>query len=1149
MTATNSVAAEALGPVRELESEVRFGVVMYGGVSLAVYINGVTEELFNLVRSTAPAKPVSEVSTVVLPALDALTETDHIYRKVAYLIADQKLLARYRDYLNNPSGLPDPLTTHARANATLKMRFLIDVVSGTSAGGLNGLYLGKALANDQSLEALSQLWMKAADIKDLINDKQSISGLSELETQDPPRSLLNSERMFLKLLEGFDAMSASRPTKDDVRRSPYIDELDVFATTTDITGRLVPFKVSETIVNERRHRSVFRLQYRATTERLPARNDFADSSNPFLAFVGRCTSSFPFAFDPMQYGDLTRLMKDQPLGQKNDHRDLDRNWQELFGKTFGPSHPEVDDKGNLKEQETLRAFGDGGFLDNKPFSFAIDAIASRDPLVPAARKLIYVEPDPERSDNRQSKSQRPNALDTAFAAAVGLPMYETIREDLERVLRRNRRIERVQWISAEIRKDLAEARQIIKARPAPEASIKGQLSAHLSSEKEAQPDYQNVQKKDWGQWTILDMAEYHGPYYLPYRRLRVASVTDDIVNWVGKAANLSGDQLLGVRALVRAWRDESFADYVDLKSRTLNAFLSAFDIRYRIRRARFISERVDQLLRWVRFYAEPSAGGQRYSFPSGDDATLIHRVVAGLRNESNRAGALPNGVDATVAEQLLLFLRHRFRFMAFELRSDLRALDEGLEIRGNRLEFTDLAKFREQSKELVHQPDLLRKLIDVGSSANAELEEAACLGRSISEASVNLVRKNAHVELDQGTRKADLKMLFENLERFIEKILVPHSKEWPGLLNADTLLPVTLPDQVLSAQTLLLCQSMRRCLDEDLRGFDDFDQITFPLLQDTDAVEDGVVDVIRISPDDAPLLVNQSDGKKKLAGIKLFHFGAFLSEKWRMNDRMWGRLDGAERLISALLPGNENGKVRETLVREAHELILRKELWTDNFRDVGRALSESLIRMRAGPAVPDSAVKVDPATQQIVNKLIENLNPGALYDFFKAGHQAPPAIPAKESLPLTGRAVRVLGDMLRGIAVEKKVDQKYVSWIAASGSMLSLMVGLAMPGGLPSGFFKRLIAVAYGFELFLIATGLVTANSNIARYGGLLLGITLGIDFCVMLIRRVLKVQSIKTDLFAVVAVIALILAAAGMDSLFSTEIVANLKKLGTRIF
>jgi hypothetical protein len=38
----------------DVGQEVRFAVVMYGGVSLAIYINGIAQELLHLVRATAP---------------------------------------------------------------------------------------------------------------------------------------------------------------------------------------------------------------------------------------------------------------------------------------------------------------------------------------------------------------------------------------------------------------------------------------------------------------------------------------------------------------------------------------------------------------------------------------------------------------------------------------------------------------------------------------------------------------------------------------------------------------------------------------------------------------------------------------------------------------------------------------------------------------------------------------------------------------------------------------------------------------------------------------------------------------------------------------------------------------------------------------
>jgi len=41
------------GEFDEIEREVRFAVVIYGGVSLTIYINGVVQELLNMVQSTA----------------------------------------------------------------------------------------------------------------------------------------------------------------------------------------------------------------------------------------------------------------------------------------------------------------------------------------------------------------------------------------------------------------------------------------------------------------------------------------------------------------------------------------------------------------------------------------------------------------------------------------------------------------------------------------------------------------------------------------------------------------------------------------------------------------------------------------------------------------------------------------------------------------------------------------------------------------------------------------------------------------------------------------------------------------------------------------------------------------------------------------
>src|SRR6266581_8665871 len=49
-----SAEPEIAPPPYQRIREVRLAVVMYGGVSLAIYMNGIAQELYHLVRSTAP---------------------------------------------------------------------------------------------------------------------------------------------------------------------------------------------------------------------------------------------------------------------------------------------------------------------------------------------------------------------------------------------------------------------------------------------------------------------------------------------------------------------------------------------------------------------------------------------------------------------------------------------------------------------------------------------------------------------------------------------------------------------------------------------------------------------------------------------------------------------------------------------------------------------------------------------------------------------------------------------------------------------------------------------------------------------------------------------------------------------------------------
>lgn len=222
------------------DHEIRFALVLYGGASLAVYIHGVTLEFFHLVRATA-----ADADGRWMVGDAGLGGTERVYRTLA---------------------------------SEVQARFLVDVASGTSAGGINAIFLGKALANGQSLDTLSKLWLDEADARVLLNRDWC------------PRSLLSSRTMLAKLESALAGM-------DRVNAAPLQPEMDVFVTATDIQGVELPIQLADKTVLEKRHKSVFHLRFG------PDGNHFARGKNRFLALVARATSAFPFAFEPVRVED------------------------------------------------------------------------------------------------------------------------------------------------------------------------------------------------------------------------------------------------------------------------------------------------------------------------------------------------------------------------------------------------------------------------------------------------------------------------------------------------------------------------------------------------------------------------------------------------------------------------------------------------------------------------------------------------------------------------------------------------------------------------------------------------------------------------------------------------------------------------------
>ena len=536
-------------PAADIMQEVRFAVVLYGGVSLAIYINGVAQQLLDTVRSTATA--VGEESKLV-------------YRE-GELNASGKIFRRIAKFLNSRMA-DDSILKKDDPSVPVRTKFVVDVISGTSAGGLNGIFLGKALANDQSMGPLQNLWMTEGDLGRLLNDSESVKDEPALNPEKvaEPESLLNSERMYEKLLtalHGMDFPRGNRFTDPDSQTagrkpSPLVEELDVFITTTDLSGLPIHIQLTNTVADERRHRNVFRFRYCTAAATGEERDDFGVKCNPFLAFAGRSTSSFPFAFEPMRLSDVWPVLA---------HWETYRRSRATFPQDWGRFYEDYTKGGENFED---RAFGDGGYLDNKPFTYATRTLMRRRAVCPVVRKLLYVEPEPERITPGGGSGERPNVIANITAALLTLPRYETIHDDLQDILERNKMFRQLARLTERLDEDVAE-------RP--------------TRTKEG-TDYERTQ--------LVELVETHGVFYGTYHRLKVEEVTGNLASAIALALDFDpqSDEREALRLILTAWRAENYTANGPADGRKYESnFLLSFDFGYRLRRLFFIQARINRL--------------------------------------------------------------------------------------------------------------------------------------------------------------------------------------------------------------------------------------------------------------------------------------------------------------------------------------------------------------------------------------------------------------------------------------------------------------------------------------------------------------------------------------------------------------------------
>lgn len=328
---------------------MRFAVVLNGGVSLAVWMGGAVHELHRLTREAG--------------------------------------------------GVYGTLLRWAMSSAR------VDVISGTSAGGINGAALALAQSNvadpgGTSLAGLRDVWLESGSIQNLLHPP----------FRGSPASLLRGDGYFLPQMN-----RALRTVVEPYDAGGPLDRpMDLTITTTLLRG--VPGVVVDSSgqqVGQIRHDGLFRFRRGPTHPAGKYHDDFADRAVGVetgglidaLALAARSTASFPVAFEPSYVpasGDTADKTTDA-LHPDMAHY-LSGAWDQSQG---GPM---------------ARYAVDGGVLANTPTRPAMEAIDAMPARGLVRRLLLLVVPHapPVMRDSHDDATDPPTLVEAGSSLLTAM---------------------------------------------------------------------------------------------------------------------------------------------------------------------------------------------------------------------------------------------------------------------------------------------------------------------------------------------------------------------------------------------------------------------------------------------------------------------------------------------------------------------------------------------------------------------------------------------------------------------------------------------------------------------------------------------------------------------------------------------------------
>ncbi|MEP6341513.1 patatin-like protein [Parasphingorhabdus sp.] len=550
------------------QKELRLALICYGGVSLAIYMHGITKEIWKLAQASRDFHDGTKI--------------------------EQCSRGIYYDILQ-----------WMEQETSVKLRILPDIIAGASAGGINGIFLSEAVISGQSLEPLTEMWLEKADVDQLLDpDARPLSRFSKFwaepiawmalgrkggaveqtvskEAREEVKMKLSrfvrarwfappfGGKVFSTLIH--DALKAMTNTEAGPKLLPQGQPLDLYVTVTDFVGHPEKLQLnSPPEALEMEHRITIGFSTRGKTG-----NNVADPAE--LVFAGRATASFPGAFPPFTVAEL-----DSVLEEKN------YVWtgRKAFLKRVLPSQSRA---GTAEDTILI----DGPVLANAPFAQAIEALKNRPAKREIDRRFVYIDPRPDLDVAKSDKAMRrlqaaqedendslPGFFSTIFGAISNIPREQPIRDNLDDISRRSNRIIQMRLITDSLRSEVEQNVEGIFGRT---LFLDRPTAARLAS---------------WRRKSRDKAGKMAGFSYSAYGHLKLATVVDDIAQTVRRAKsdlNAHNHQLL--RDTIWTEVRQRGLENIGKKggagpSKPAIEFFREQDLGYRIRRLRFLARRL-----------------------------------------------------------------------------------------------------------------------------------------------------------------------------------------------------------------------------------------------------------------------------------------------------------------------------------------------------------------------------------------------------------------------------------------------------------------------------------------------------------------------------------------------------------------------------